>query len=130
MDDIGYLARIGKIGVAASAALLTVACATVSGPPPTEQLAVANAAAVDAVSAGGPQYATADYTNAQRKLERARAALSVGDNASARDLAEEAELDARLAAMRARSTKANRAAAEVQASIRALRDALERAPQS
>ena len=130
MHDTLRFTHIGKLGAVTWAALLTVACATVSGPPPTEQVAVADAAVADAVSAGGPQYATADYRNAQRKIERARAALAVGDNATARDLAEEAEVDARLAAARARSTKAERAAAEVQASIRALRDALDRAPQS
>lgn len=128
MLDTSNFARSIKVA-AACAALLAAGCATVSGPPPTDQLAVAQAAVSDASSAGGPEYASADYRNAQRKLTGAHAALSVGDNRTARDLAEEAEVDARLAATRARSTKAVRAAAEVQASIRALRDEIARTPQ-
>jgi hypothetical protein len=108
--------------------LFVAACATVT-PAPTGRLAVADAAIADAASADAPQYAAADFRNAQRKLNRAHDELAQGDYANARDLAEEAEVDARLAATRARAAKAARAEAEVQASIRALRDEMVRTPQ-
>ena len=92
-------------------------------------MAVAKAAMSDATGAGASQYAAADYRNAQRKLDRAQDALAAGDNEAARNLAEEAEADAKLAAARARSAKAERAAAEVQAGIRALRDEMARTVQ-
>jgi hypothetical protein len=71
-------------------------------------------------------YDAADLRNAQRKLDRAHGEIAQGDYAAAKNLAEEAEVDARLAATRARSDKATRAAAEVQASIRALQDEIAR----
>jgi len=49
-----------------------------------------------------------------------------GNYRVAQDLAEEAEVDARLAATRARATKSANAAAAVQASIRALDDEIAR----
>ena len=71
-------------------------------------------------------YDAADLRNAQRKLDRAHDEMAQGDYAAAKNLAEEAEVDARLAATRARSDKATRAATEVQASIRALQDEITR----
>jgi len=87
------------------------ACAT--SPAPTEQVAVARAAIADATAAGGGEYSPAQLRNAQDKLARAQRAMADQDNARARALAEEAEVDARLAAARARSVKAQRAVAEV-----------------
>ena len=113
MPDVSLFARTFNVAAAA--------CVTL--------LAVADAAVSDAITAGGPEYAAVDFRNAQRRLDRAHDALALGDYIAARQLAEEAEVDARLAATRARSAKAVRAAAEVQASIRALREELERAPQ-
>jgi hypothetical protein len=127
MQERSSFARQFKIAAAACGALAVVGCATVNGPPPTAELAVANAAISDAVGAGGPEYAGAEFRNAQRKFDRAQDAMALGDNVAARQLAEEAEVDARLAATRARSAKAVHAAAEVQASIRALREEIDRA---
>jgi hypothetical protein len=128
MSDLSQFARTFNIAGAGCAALLVAACATVT-PAPTARLAVADAAVADAASADAPQYAAADFRNAQRKLNRAHAEAAQGDYAGAQDLAEEAEVDARLAATRARAAKAARAEAEVQASIRALRDEMARTPQ-
>lgn len=120
--------RTIKIAGAASVAMLAAGCVTVSTQPTTDALAVADAAVADAVSAEAPQYDAADLANAQRKVTRAHDELAQGNYADARDLAEEAALDARLAATRSRSTKAARAAASVQASIRALDDEIARRP--
>ena len=110
----------------ATCVLAVAGCATVYGTAPTGQLAVADAAFSDATGAGASQYATTDYRNAQRKLDRAHDARNAGDYDAARNLAEEAAADAKLAATRARTVKAERAAAEVQAGIRALRDEIAR----
>ena len=88
-----------------------------------------SAAISDAVSADAPRYDAANLNNAQRKLARAHDEVAQGDYADAQDLAEEAEVDARLAATRARAAKAAAAAASVQASVRALHDEITRSPQ-
>jgi hypothetical protein len=121
--------RVSGTCAIAACAIGAAGCASVYGPAPTEKIAVAGAAISDATGAGASQYAATDYRNAQRKLDRARAALAARDNEAARNLAEEAAADAQLAAARARSAKAERAAAEVQAGIRALRDEIARTGQ-
>jgi Domain of unknown function (DUF4398) len=102
------------------------ACATT--PPPTGQVAVAKAAIADAVSAGGEQLAPEPLHTAQKKLALADTAMAARNYADARRLAEAAEVDARLAAVTARSTKAQLAAAELERGIRALKEELARAP--
>jgi len=112
--------------VGAAFACLMVGCASV--PPPTEQMAVSRARIEDAERAGAPALASVAFSDAQRKLDAARAAMAAGDNRDARRLAEEAEVDAQVAAERARAANADRAYAEVQRSIEALRDELARRP--
>jgi predicted S18 family serine protease len=121
--------RLSLALAAGSVALLAAGCVTVATPAPSSQLAVARAAITDAQSADAARYDAADLRNAQRKLDRAHDEVAQGDYATARALAEEAEVDARLAATRARSDKATKAAAEVEASIRALRDEIARSVQ-
>jgi hypothetical protein len=114
------------IAGAASFAQLWAGCVTGATPAPTGKLAVADAAIADAVSADASQYDAADLDKARRKLARAHDEVAQGNYGVAQDLAEEAEVDARLAATRARSTKSAQAAASVQASIRALNDEIAR----
>lgn len=112
---------LARIGIAAIASALFVAgCATV--PPPREQIAVAKSAITDASSAGAARLAPTAYASAQSKLDLAQAAMRAGDYGRARMLAEDAEADAKVAAARARSDSAQRAADEVRAGIRALED--------
>ncbi|HEY3531804.1 MAG TPA: DUF4398 domain-containing protein [Casimicrobiaceae bacterium] len=118
--------RVSLALAAGSVALLASGCVTVATPAPSSQLAVARAAVADAQSAGAATYDSTDLRNAQRKLDRAHDEVAQGDYATARALAEEAEVDARLAATRARSDKATQAAAQLQASIRALEDEIAR----
>jgi hypothetical protein len=108
-------------------AVVIAGCATV--PPPTEQLAVSNAAVSNAASAGGNEYAPADMQAAQDKLDRATQAMKEKDYKNAKFLAEQAEADAQLAATKARSGKAQRAAATVQEGSRVLRKEIERKSQ-
>ena len=105
-------------------ALALGACASV--PPPTEQMAVSRAAVADAQGAGAGQYAPDDLREAQSKLTAATAAMARRDNEQALRLAEQAEADAQLAAIRARSAKATAAVIEVQESIRTLQNELQR----
>jgi hypothetical protein len=112
--------------VAAAFASMVLAGNVAAAPEPAANMAVARAAISDAVSAGGPEFAPIALRNAQDKLDRANAALSSGRDRDARHLAEEAEADARLAAATARAAKADRAVAEVQASLRALQEELAR----
>jgi hypothetical protein len=110
---------------AALAAVLLAGCATTS-PPPTEQFAVARAAVSDAVGAGAAEYAPGTLLSAQDKLDKATRAMNDRAYGDARRYAEAAEVDARLAASTARSRKAQRAVAEVESGIRALREEIAR----
>ena len=103
-----------------------VACA--STPPPTADMAVAEAAVVNANNAGAAQWAPAELRSAQDKLARARTALAASDNSQAATLAHEVQADAQLATTTARAAKAQRAAAEVQEANRVLREELARKP--
>jgi hypothetical protein len=80
----------------------------------------------EAVSAGGAELAPVELRGAQDKLDRANAAMNNKDYDDARRYAEAAEADARLAAVTARSVKAQRAVAEVESGIRALREEIAR----
>jgi len=76
------------------AALAAAGCAT--EPPAAAELASARAA-IEQAGAAGPQRAPAELEAAKSKLNRAQAAAARGDNVQARRLAQEAEVDARLA---------------------------------
>ena len=115
-----------RISMLAAAALAVAGCAT--APAPTEQGAVARAAVADAVSAGGAEYAPGVFRSAQDKLDRGNAAMAAREYNDARRYAEEAEVDAKLAAVTARSVKAQRAVSELELGIRALKDEIARAP--
>lgn len=112
------LAGIGSVAVALAG------CASI--PPPTEQLAVSRAAVSNAVSGGGNEFAPSEMRSAQDKLDRAGQAMVVGDYKNAKWLAEEAQVDAQLAATKARSAKAQQAAAAIQEDINVLRNELDR----
>lgn len=98
--------------------LFIAGCATA----PTAQLAVSHRAIDDAKAAGAAQSAPLDLQRAEDKLSRGEAAAMAENNEQARRFAEEAEVDARLAAARARAERTRKAAAEVEKSIRALRE--------
>lgn len=112
---------IGAIGIAAA---FVAGCASV--PAPTEQVAVSKAAVASAVSAGGAEFAAPDMSSAQDKLARANQAMAAEDYESARWLAEQAQVDADLAAAKARSAKAHKAAFAVQEDSRVLQEELNR----
>lgn len=113
-----------KIGVAAAAVLFMAGCASTSAP--TEQMAVSRAAVSNAMSAGGNQFAPVQTRSALEKMASAERAMADKDYELALRLAEQAEVDAKLAAEMARSAQAQKAADALQEDIRVLREELER----
>ena len=115
------MAMLGLLGVA-----VLISTSAKAARAPTEQMAVAQAALNDAVSAGGAEFAPGALVVAQDKLARGAAAMQARQYDDARRLAEEAEVDARLAAVIARSAKTQRAVAEIESGIQALKDEIAR----
>ncbi|MFN2327936.1 MAG: DUF4398 domain-containing protein [Chromatocurvus sp.] len=104
---------------------LLAACA--SQPPiPNEELAVARSAVANAEDAGAREHAELDLRRARLKLEQAEQARQLGDNQTALQMAEQAEMDARYAAFRARSKRANDAVEELERGIAELRSEVAR----
>lgn len=100
------------------------ACSTT--PIPTDQMAVSTAAVASATSAGGSDLAPGEMKAARDKLDLAQGAMAAKDYERAGRLAKEVEVDARLAEVRARSTKTQRAAAELAEAGRVLREEMSR----
>lgn len=112
--------------VAGAALLAIVACA--SAPMPLAELAVARAAVSHAAAAGGPEFAPAEMTMARDKMARAEVALQADRRDHARELAQQAQVDAQLAEARAEARKAERSATSLQEAARALNDEMARQP--
>lgn len=106
------------------ASMLLAGCA--STPAPTEQLAVSAAAVSRADNAGAAALAPAEMQMAREKLDQARLAMTQEDFDNARNLAQEAQVDAQLAEAKSRSGKARKAAEELQEGVRVLREELDR----
>ena len=107
-------------------AIALAACS--SGPPTAPALSASEASIESARSAGAPELAAAELNNARGKLERARVLAQDGRNVEAIRMAEQADADAQLARARASSERSQRALAEVEASLRTLREELARPP--
>ncbi len=128
MTKPSILLRPGAVVAAALLSTLTLvlgACATV--PEPSEQMAVAEAAVQRASTAGTSESAPAELGVAVAKLAAARSAMRAGDRERARNLADEATLDAQVAESRADAVRSTRAAAESDEAARVLREELSRA---
>lgn len=110
----------------ALAALLGLTACASDKTPATADVAVSRAAVANATSAGAADLAPAEMQSAREKLMRANQALAAKDYKTAQDLANQASADAQLAQSKASSTKATMAADELQQSIRALREELNR----
>ncbi len=109
--------------VVLASVLLIAGC---SGIPPTEQIAVSKAAVHRASSAGGTQFAPVPMRTAMEKMDAVERAMMIKDYLIAQRLAEQAQVDAQLAAATARSIKAQNAASELQQSNRVLRQEIDR----
>ena len=114
-------------GIGFAAVVMIAGCASV--PPPTEQIAVSKQAVSNATSAGGNEFAPAEMRAAQDKLDRAIQAMTAEDYKNAKLLAEQAQVDAQLAAAKARSAKAQKASTSVQEGSEVLRKEIDRKSQ-
>lgn len=108
------------------AAVLLAGCASQKAPA-TADVAVSRAAVESASSAGGADAAPAEMLAARAKMQEANQALAAKDYTRARDLAMQAQADAKLAQSKAGSAKATAAADALQENIRVLREELDRA---
>lgn len=115
------------IGVSAAVAIVIASCAGI--PAPTEQMAVSKAAVSNATSAGGNEFAPQPLKSAMEKMDAAERAMAEKDYLRARQLAEQAQVDAQLAVAMARSAKAQKAARELQEDNRVLQQEIERKAQ-
>ncbi|MGR9087892.1 MAG: DUF4398 domain-containing protein [Gammaproteobacteria bacterium] len=116
-----------KTGVILTAAILVVGCASI--PAPDEQMAVAKVAVTSATNAGGNEFAPLPLKYAMEKLDAAERAMAEENYELARQLAEQAQVDAQLAAATARSAKAQKAASALQEGNRVLRREIDRSNQ-
>jgi hypothetical protein len=110
----------------AGAAALALLGACASTPPPTDQMAVSNAALAHASAAGSAELAPLETAMARDKLARARTAMANKDNDLALTLAQQAQVDAQLAESKSESIKARKSADAMEAANRALRDEMAR----
>jgi hypothetical protein len=110
---------------ALTAALAVGLAACASTAPPTEQVAAARAMVSQAQTAAAKD-APLELNTAQLKLARAEEAMQRGDYALAQRFAEQAEVDAKLAWTSAENARTQRAAAEVDNGVRALREEVDR----
>ncbi|MES2091973.1 MAG: DUF4398 domain-containing protein [Pseudomonadota bacterium] len=97
--------------------------------PATASVAVSKEAVENAVGAGGAEFAPVEMNSAREKLNRANKAMAAKDYKLADDLANQAQVDAKLAQSKANSSKAQTAADALQDDIRVLREELIRARQ-
>ena len=109
-----------------TAVVLMTGCSSLKTPA-TADVAVSRAAVDNAASAGAAELAPDEMRSAREKMMRANQALKDRDYKLARELADQAQADAKLAQSKANSTKATTAADEINENIRVMREELNRA---
>ncbi len=110
---------------AAAWALGAALAACTTTPAPTEQLSAARTMVSQAAPVAVRDGA-AELKRAQAKLARADEAMQRGDYTQARIFAEQAEVDAKYAWTLAENARMQRAAAELDQSVKVLRNELDR----
>lgn len=115
----------GHLPVMAGVALISLLAACSSTKPPTAEMATARTLVEQAGQSDARNQSPVELNAAQDKLKRAEAAMKDERYKEAKALAEEAEVDAQLAAARSRSGRAATALSEVQSSIGGLKSQIE-----
>jgi hypothetical protein len=110
-----------------AAALALSACSNPDKVPATADVAVSKNAVDSAASSGAAEFAPAELTAARDKMQRASAALAAKDYSTARDLAQAAQADAKLAQSKANTAKATNATNQLFQDIKVLVEEVERA---
>lgn len=116
-------ARTGALALVVTLA----ACASPEQAPATAEVAVSRNAVENAVTAGAIQHAPAELGAAREKMQRANQALAERDYKLAKDLAIQAQADAKLAQSKANAAKATAASRQASEDVRVLREEVERA---
>ena len=117
-------------GAAACAVICIGLAACASTPIPNEKIAVAKASVQRAEQSGAPELAPVEMAAARDKLVRAEKAAADREAEPANRLAEQANVDARLAEATAQQQHSRKAAMEFDASMQALRSESMRSTQS
>ena len=115
---------IRMVNVIVISAIFMVGCESI--PAPTEQITTSRTAVNNALSVGGNEFAPLQLKSAMEKMEAAERAMGEKNYVLARQLAEEAQIDAQLAGAMARSAKAQKAADALQEASRTLRQEIDR----
>lgn len=127
MNNYYYLKSnrmIRKFGLTAVAAIMLAGCASV--PAPVEQMAVSRSAVNAASSSGANEFAPLLLKSAMEKMDAAEKAMAEKNYVLARQMAEQAQVDAQLAAATARSAKAQKAADALKEDRRVLQKEIDR----
>jgi VIT1/CCC1 family predicted Fe2+/Mn2+ transporter len=95
-------------------------------PPPNQQITLATQSITQAESSGAFDFAPVELKSAREKLSQAKKAMDKEENLKAKQLAEEAMIDANLAEAKARSAKSQKVVEELKESIRILREEMNR----
>lgn len=118
-------ARIAPLAMTLAVALVALAgCA--STPPPTEKLAVADAAVQRANTTSTSESSAVELKIATNKLAAARQAMAAKDYELAGRLAEQATVDAQVAELRSQSARSRQAAQESMDASRVLSEEINR----
>jgi hypothetical protein len=112
--------------LAAATALMVVSAGCASAPVSVESMAVAEASVQHASTSNTSADAPRELQVATSKLAAAREAVLRKDYERGRQLAEQAEVDAQVAELRAQTVRSERAAAETQDASRVLSEEVTR----
>lgn len=119
--------RTGRLSWPAGMAIVALTASCASGPErPHQALARAEASIEQAEQSGAREYGAVELSAAREKLNKARAAANEGEHIVARRYAEQAALDAELAAAMTRSRKAELSVEQLNRSIETLREEIAR----
>ncbi|WP_026354325.1 DUF4398 domain-containing protein [Massilia niastensis] len=125
MEKTHPMTQLARLGCTAAVLALT-ACASPQKAPATADVAVSRNAVENAVSAGAAELAPEEITAARSKMMRANQALAAKDYKLARELAIQAQADAKLAQSKANSAKATAASNQLNEDLRVLREEVDR----
>ncbi len=121
--------RMAISGAASILTLSLVFAGCAHNPPPKGELAASKTAIEAALSAGGAEYAPVPLKTAQDKSSQAEKIVASGDNdkyPQAKQLAEQAAADAKVAQETAEAAKAKKALDDAQRDQNALRQEINR----
>lgn len=124
MSSYPFFRRAAVLFVFFSA--LTVAGCGSSVEKPTEKLAIAQSAILNARENEAQVYATLELSQAEKKLEQAKEAIAKEEYTKAANLLDQAILEAKHAETKAESARAQSQAGKMRDSIESLRHEIER----